>query len=162
VNLGEWTDEELLQKGREALRVEQYARATELLAEHCDRLTREGKVVSPGVLASYALSLGYTRRLKEGLALCQKAVAADRRNPHVYWSLARLSLLAGLRKKALEAVETGLRLAPENPALLRIREELGVRQTPPIRFLPRKSTLNVRLGKAIHRLKSPTARRPGR
>jgi hypothetical protein len=159
VRLAEWTDEELLRKGREALHLERYELARELLGEHCDRLGRQARSAPAGILASYALALGHTRGLKEGIALCQKALTSDRRNPHVSWSLVQLYLLAGTRKKAVETLEAGLKLSPGHSGLLRIRQELGVRRPPPIRFLPRDNPVNVFLAKAIHRLRS---RRGGR
>ena len=148
------SDEELLRMGREALKLERFEQAREYLAEHCDRVGKRGSPVAPGVLASYALTLGRTRALKEGIQICLKAVAGDRRNPHVYWSLAQLYLLAGTRKRAVDAVSEGLRFAPDHRGLLRLREEMGVRKPPPIRFLPRESGVNVKLGKAIHKLKT--------
>jgi tetratricopeptide (TPR) repeat protein len=160
--LAEFSDEELLQKGREAVRLQHYGRAREFLAEYCERFAKRGDGIPPGVLASYALAVGHSRSLKEGLDLCLKALASDRRNPHIYWSLAKLYILADSRKKAVDAVEIGLRLSPENTGLLKIRELLGVRQPPPIKFLPRSSAVNVRLGKAIRKLKATTSRRPGR
>ena len=155
------SDEELLRMGREALKLERFAAARDYFAEHCDRVGKRNSTVAPGVLASYALSLGHTRELKEGIQICLKAVAGDRRNPHIYWSLAQLYILAGSRKRAVDAVSEGLRFSPDHRGLLRIRQEMGVRQAPPIRFLPRDSGVNVKLGKAIHRLKAAPRRRSG-
>jgi tetratricopeptide (TPR) repeat protein len=154
MRLTEWTDEELLRKGREALQLGRYELARELLGEHCDRLSRQGIAVPEGILASYALALGHTRELKEGIGLCQRALISDRKNPHVYWSLVQLYLLAGTRKKAVEAMEAGLKVAPAHSGLLQIRQQLGVRRPPPIRFLPRNNPVNVFLAKTIHRLRS--------
>ena len=162
MSLDELDEEELLRQGREALKLERHEQARDFLAAYCERLTKRDAPVAAGVLASYALSLGHTRALKEGVQICLRALAADRRNPHVYWSLAQLYILAGTKKKAVDAVGEGLRFSPEHRGLLRIRKELGIRQSPPIRFLPRNSGVNVRLGKAIHRLKTTPGARSSR
>lgn len=152
-------DEELLLLGRDALKLKRYAQAADYLAEYCERLTKKGTLVPGGVLASYGVSLGHTHRLREGLAVCLNGVASDRRNPHVYWCLAELYVLADFRRKALEAVERGLALSPGHPGLLRLRQELGVRQPTPLPFLSRASALNMRLGRLFHTLKEKASRR---
>ena len=152
-------DEELLRLGRDALKLKRYTQAADSFFDYCDRLNKKGVPVPGGVLASYAVTLGHTHRLREGLAVCLNATASDRRNPHVYWCLAELYVLAHSRKKALDAIKRGLSLTPGHPGLLRLRQELGVRQSPPIPFLSRGSALNVRLGKMIRGLKEKAGQR---
>ncbi len=147
-------DEELLKRGRDALKLQRYPQAREFLSEYCNRQTKRDLSIPTGILASYALALGHTHGLKEGLELCLKAVGSDRRNPHIYWSLSQLYMLSGSRKKAIEALEVGLRVAPDHRGLLKLRDDLGVRRPPPIRFLSRDSLVNVKLGKALHKMKS--------
>ncbi len=158
VELDRFDDEELLKRGRDALKLQRYAQAREFLSEYCDRQTKRELSVPTGILASYALALGHTHGLKEGLELCLKAVASDKRNPHIYWSLAQLYMLSGSRKKAVEALEVGLRVSPDHRGLLKLRDDLGVRRPPPIRFLSRDSLVNVKLGKALHKLKAGSKR----
>lgn len=154
VELDRLDDEELLKRGRDALKLQRYAQAREFLSEYCDRQTKRDQSIPTGILASYALALGHTHSLKEGLELCLRAVASDKRNPHIYWSLAQLYMISGSRRKAVEAIEVGLRVTPDHRALLKLRDDLGVRQPPPIRFLSRDSAVNVKLGKALHKLKT--------
>lgn len=154
MNLQEFSDEEVLKRGREALKLERYAQAADFFVEYCDRLRQQGTAVPAGVLASYAVALGHTRRLKEGIEICLKALSADRRNPHIIYCLAQLYVLADSKRKAIEVVERGLRRSPDHRGLLRIRQELGVRRSPPIPFLPRRNLVNVRLGKAIRKRKA--------
>lgn len=154
-------EEELLRLGREALKREQFVQARDFLAEYCERLSKRGTPIPPGVLASYALALGNTRGLKEAVELCLRALNQDRRNPHVYWSLAQLYILGDSKKRAFDAIAEGLRFSPDHRGLLALREGLGVRRPPPVRFLPRNSGINVLLGKAIHRLKRDS-KRPSR
>jgi hypothetical protein len=158
-DLTEREDEELLVLGRDALKLKRYSQAAEYLLEYCDRLTKKGTIVPGGVLASYGVALGHTQRLREGMAVCLNGVASDRRNPHVYWCLAELHVLAGSRKKALEAVDRGLSLSPGHPGLVRLRKELGVRQGTPIPFLSRASGVNVRLGRILHSLRAKSGQR---
>jgi tetratricopeptide (TPR) repeat protein len=153
MDLGEYSEEELLEAGREAVKREQWSRANELLTAYFEIYNNRGEAVPSSGLASYALCLGHSRELSRGLQLCKKAQRADPRNPHIYWCLAQLQLLAKSRKDAIETVERGLRAAPDNFLLLRMRKKLGVRQSPPLPFLQRNHALNVRLGRLMHRLK---------
>lgn len=157
MDLAEYSEEELLAAGREAIKREQWPRATEFLTAYYERHVGRGETVPASGLASYALCLGHGRQSKRGLELCRKAQHADPRNPYIYWALANLYLLAGSRKEAIEAVERGLRATPDNFILLRMRRKLGVRQPLPLPFLDRKNALNVRLGRLMHRLKGNAA-----
>ena len=103
------------------------------------------------------MSLGHTQELRRGLELCKRAQSSDPRNPYIYWCMAKLQLLNRSRKDAIETVEKGLRAAPDNFILLRLRKKLGVRQAPPLPFLHRDHRLNVRLGRLMHRLKGTAA-----
>ena len=124
----------------------------------CGVFAARGEAVPASGLATYALCLGHANELRRGLDLCKRALNADPRNPHIYWCLAQLHLLAQSRKDAIEAVDRGLRAVPDNFVLLRLRKRLGVRQPPPIPFLDRKHGLNKRLGRFMHRMKgSPAA-----
>ncbi len=149
----EYSDEELLEAGREAVKREHWPRASSLFGSYVARFAARGETVPASGLASYALCLGHNRELRRGLDLCKRAQLADPRNPHIYWCLSQLHLLGGSRKDAIEAVERGLRAVPDNFLLLRLRKRLGVRQAPPIPFLARTHRLNVRLGRFMHRMK---------
>jgi tetratricopeptide (TPR) repeat protein len=149
----EYSDEELLESGREATKREQWPQAREFLSEYVRRFSARRENVPASAMASYALSLAQTKEGRLALDLCRKAQYADPRNPHIYWCLAQTHLLARSRKDAIEAVEKGLRASPDNFVLLRMRRRLGVRQPPPLPFLGRQHALNVRLGRIIHKLK---------
>ncbi len=153
MDLEEYSEEELLEAGREAVKREQWPRAKTFLSAYVARFTARGDTVPASGLASYSLCLGHSRELRRGLELCKKAQHADPRNPHIYWCLAQLHLLARSRKDAIDAVERGLRAVPDNYLLQRLRKRLGLRQAPPIPFLDRKHGLNRRLGRLMHRMK---------
>ena len=158
MDLTEYSEEELLEAGRSAIKRDQWPRALSFLSAYFERYARRGETVPASGLASYALCLGRNREVKRGLELCKRAQHADPRNPNVYWCLAQLHLLAKSRKDAIDTVERGLRAVPDNFLLLRMRKKLGVRQPAPIPFLDRKHGLNVRLGRLMRRIKgdSPT------
>jgi hypothetical protein len=157
MEFNEYSDEELLEAGREAVKREQWPRALQILGAYVARFTARGETVPASGLASYALSLGHSKELRRGLELCKRAQHADPRNPHIYWCLSQLYLLGGSRKDAIESVDRGLRAVTDNFLLMRLRRKLGVRQAPPIPFLNRKHRLNVRLGRLMHRMKGHPA-----
>jgi hypothetical protein len=140
MELGEYSDEELLEAGRESVKIEQWGRAKSFLSEYFDRRMAHGEPIPGSALASVALSLGHNQELGRGIELCKRAQISDPRNPYVYWSMAKLQLLSRSRKDAIDAIERGL------------RAQLGVRQAPPLPFLKRDNGLNVRLGRLMHRI----------
>lgn len=160
MDLAEYSDEELLEAGREAVKREQWPRATTMLAAYVARFASRGENVPASGLASYALCLGHGSELRRGIDLCKKAQHSDPRNPNVYWCLAQLHMFAKSRKEAIETVERGLRAVPDNFLLLRMRKKLGLRQPSPIPFLDRKHGLNVRLGRIMHKIKGSPAMLP--
>ena len=151
LELGLFSDEKLVRMAREALQLRRYGRASEFFREYCERQFRMGKPVPASVLAAYGLVLGHMGRPKEGLDLCLKALSLNRRSADVYWGLAGLYALSRSRRKAVDAIERGLSFSPGHPELIRLRDEIGFRHTPPIPFLSRDSAVNVRLGKAIRK-----------
>jgi tetratricopeptide (TPR) repeat protein len=153
MDLADFSDEELLEAGREAVKREQWPRAKEFLSAYEERHTARGEETPASGLASYALCLAHGKELKQGLELARKAQHADPRNAHIYWCWAQIHLLARSRKDAIDTVERGLRAVPDNFLLLRMRKRLGVRQPPPLPFLDRRHALNVRLGRIMHKLK---------
>lgn len=90
------------------------------------------------------------RKFKPAIDLCKRAIELQFYNGDHYANLARVFVAAGNRKKALEAVEDGLRQHPDDDALMRVRSELGVRAKPPVPFLDRSHPINVTLGQARH------------
>lgn len=157
MDLEEYSEEELLEAGRDAIKRDQWSRALTFLSAYFNRYNARGETVPASGLATYALCLGHSRELSRGLELCKRAQNADPRNAHIYWCLAQLHLLDGSRKDAIEAVDRGLRAVPDNFMLLRMRKKLGVRQPPPLPFLDRKHGLNVNLGRLMHRIKGHPA-----
>ena len=90
------------------------------------------------------------KQYKTAVELCRRAADLEFYNGDHYANLARVYLLAGNRKKALETVEQGLKIAPGHDYLLNVRKELGVRSKPAVPFLDRANPINVSLGQARH------------
>jgi hypothetical protein len=157
MDLEAYSDEELLEAGRDAVKREQWTRAVQFMFAYVDRFRARAQSPPAGAVATFALTLGHTGELRRGLELAKRAQTSDPRNPNVHWCMARLHILAGSRRDAIEAVDRGLRAAPDNFALLRLRRRLGVRQPTPLPFLARNNKLNVRLGRLMHRLRGNAA-----
>jgi len=147
-----FTDENLARRGRHLVKTKDYALASEALSEYCSRMIADDRPIGASVMAAYGVAIGMTGNLKEGLATCQQALAADRRSPDIWAALARLTLVSGDRKKAVDAVARGLKISPRHGDLLELQEVLGVRQRPPVPFLERGNPVNVRIGRALKRM----------
>jgi len=90
------------------------------------------------------------RKFKQGVDLCKRAIDLEFYNGDHYANLARVYLAAGQRKKAVDTAEAGLKLAPENEELMKVRGDIGVRARPTVPFLDRSNPINVSLGQARH------------
>jgi len=90
------------------------------------------------------------KKYKTAIDLCKRALELEFYNSDHYVNLMRVYVAAGNRKKALESVEAGLKLHPEDEALLDARRSLGVRARPAVPFLDRANPINVSLGRARH------------
>ena len=82
-----------------------------------------------------------------GLRQCRLAAHFEKQHPDVFFNLAQAEILHGHRRKALEAIRNGLRLDPAHWQLRKLRESLGVRRRPCIRWLNRDHPLNLWLGR---------------
>ncbi|HEV2851912.1 MAG TPA: hypothetical protein VHC97_03820 [Thermoanaerobaculia bacterium] len=106
----------------------------------------------PGLFYSY---LGYgialcQKRVPEGLKLCQHSIKVEFYQAENYLNLARTCLLAQDRKGAVRAVRGGLKIDPQNPELLGLYQDLGIRSLPVLPFLDRRNPLNQILGRIRH------------
>lgn len=102
-------------------------------------------------LSFFGLSLAVMqKKFKPAIDLCRRAIELEFYNGDHYANLARVYTIAGNRKKALETIEQGLKVGPENDYLLATRRELGVRARPALPFLDRAHPINVSLGQSRH------------
>lgn len=147
----------------EATKDEDYLRALTLFVE-----VYGGEGAPTSLNAKAARGLSYfglcvalvQKKYKDAIDLCKRALELEFYNADHYVNLMKVYVAAGNRKKALETIEAGLKLHPEEDALLNARRTLGVRARPPVPFLGRSNPINVSLGQARHAKK--VAEREGR
>ena len=154
------SDDQLLRVCRKELHFERYRQAYDALLEYCGRLMRAGKRISPSILSSYGLAVAHAENVREGLKICLQALSSDRHNADAYLCLARVYLLSGSRRSAIDVLAQGARLCEKHRGLSELRSELGIRKRPPIPFLPRESPINVRLGRALRKRSEKSPSRP--
>ena len=91
------------------------------------------------------------RKFKVAIDLCRRAIDLEFYNGDHYANLARVYIAAGQRRKALETIETGLKVTHgEHDDLMMVRNSLGIRARPAVPFLDRSNPINVSLGQARH------------
>lgn len=90
------------------------------------------------------------KKYKTAIDLCKRAIDLEFYNGSHYANLTRVYVAAGNRKKAVEAAEAGLKIAPENEDLIAARHLIGVRKRPAVPFLDRAHPINVTIGQARH------------
>jgi hypothetical protein len=73
------------------------------------------------------------------------------RNPELYHNLARVHLAFGFKAEAIRYLRRGLMIDPANAAMLTELNELGMRRSPTLSFLPRRHPMNRLLGRFIGR-----------
>jgi len=114
-------------------------------------------------LSYFGLSIALVRKqMKPAIDLCRRAIELEFYNGDHYANLARVYVVAGNRKKAVETAEQGLKLVPEHDYLLEVRKSLGHRSEPPVPFLTRTNPINVSLGQARHARKTAETERKKR
>lgn len=137
----------VVQTGIAAAKAEEYLLALNLLTE-----AYSGPAVDPKAaegLSYYGLCLALVqKKFKPAIDLCRKAIEMQFYDGAHYENLARVYIAAGMRKKAVESAEEGLKIVPEHEGLLALRKELGIRSRPAVPFLPRENPINQMLGRA--------------
>ena len=121
-----------------------------LLRKAARKEVKESKL--PSLYYSY---LGYGAanfegERKDGLALCLHAVRVGSEEPENFLNLARVYLLAGDRRRAVAAIQHGLKVDSRHPGLLEQRRSMGYRRKPVVSFLSRDSWINRFLGRRRH------------
>jgi tetratricopeptide (TPR) repeat protein len=106
-------------------------------------------------LSHFGLCLALVqKKMKPAIDLCKRAIELQFYNVDHYANLARVYVAAGNRKKAIETVEQGLKIHPDDELLTEVRRQLGIRSRPPVPFLDRSHPINVTLGQARHAKKA--------
>ena len=90
------------------------------------------------------------KKFKPAIDLCRRAIELQFYSGEHYANLTRVYVAAGNRKKALETIDAGLKLMPDDDSLLAVRKSLGVRAKPAVPFLDRAHPINVTIGQSRH------------
>jgi len=90
-------------------------------------------------------------QVKKGSDLCRASLAFEPENPAHFLNLAKVHLVAGLKKEALEALRKGMSVGG-SPAIISLLEQIGNRKPPVLSFLPRANPANRVLGLLLDKL----------
>lgn len=163
---------ELTRLGVEAAREERFERGLILLTEAYRIFSDERDVKSeavreasgdvepearrraPGIMFSYyGLCLARTAptRAAEAASFCELAIQKESSRVEHYVNLVRIWQAGRQRPKMIQALERGVEALPKSAILKALWEEIGMRKTPPLPFLPRESKVNAALGKLLRR-----------
>jgi tetratricopeptide (TPR) repeat protein len=111
----------------------------------------------PKGLSSYGLCLASVEhKHKQGIQLCEQAMKLEFYEGKHWANLVRLYVAGKSRRKAVETLEKGLKRLPNDPALIRVRQEIGYRKAPTLRFLSRRNPLNKLFSRMSLKLKGRT------
>lgn len=138
-----FTAEDHYRRGRELLGSESEPEALEHFrsAWQLDR-------ANPRYRSFYGLGLARVeRRLDDALELCRSAAKEEFFNPELYHNLARVHLAFGFKAEGIRYLRRGLMIDPSHGPMLRELQELGVRRSPVLTFLPRRHPMNRWLGR---------------
>ena len=95
------------------------------------------------------------QRHKEARALCRHAVKVEFFQPENWANLAEVMLLSDKRKEAVDAVQRGLKIDPNNERLQQLQSTLGRRRRPVVAVLGRRNPVNHILGRLRNDLVGP-------
>jgi len=93
---------------------------------------------------SVALGQGPTR---DAIQACELAARRDFFNPDLLLNLGKVYVMAGRRSRALETLESGLKLDPAHKGLLAAMHRTNRRRLSPVSWLTRAHPVNYWLGK---------------
>ena len=103
---------------------------------------------NPRYRSHYGLGLALVeRRFDRALELCRSAAKEEFFNPELYRNLAQVHLAFGFKAEAIRYLRRGLMIDPGNSPIVNDLSRLGVRQSPILRFLPRRHPMNRLLGR---------------
>lgn len=94
------------------------------------------------------------RRYGKAVECCQTSLKADRFDANHRANLAKVYLEADDRKKAIDALQDGIRIDPDHTAIHLVWKDIGRRKPPVLSFLPRENPINIWLGTMLR--KGPT------
>ena len=109
----------------------------------------------PKGLSSYGLCMAKAGgKNRAGSELCEKAIKLEFYEGRHHANLVRVYMAANNRRKAVDVLEKGLKKMRNDPALLRVRDEIGYRKTPYFAFLRRTNPVNLVYSKSASSMKA--------
>lgn len=158
------TSQERVKEAVQLTRSAKYAEALELFEQHLHTLsggTISDKRVAAAAFSYYGLCVAMVRRkYAQAVEYCNISLKANFMDPDHRANLAQVYLERGERRKAVETLNAGLRLEPNNTQIHLIFDRIGRRAPPVLSFLSRDNPLNVWLGRK--RAKDNPAPKPRR
>jgi len=141
-------------------RDENYATAIDIFENHLSSLVGgdlSDKRAASAAFSYYGLCVAMVRRrYAEAVKYCNISLKANFLDPDHRYNLALVYLERNDRKKAVETLNAGLRVAPANTRINVVFDSIGRRNPPPLAFLPRDNPLNIWLGKLRGASKQPS------
>ncbi len=134
-----------------------FSKALPIFDEHLGSLgsTFSDQRLAAAALSFYGLCVAKVeRRYGKAVECCQTSLKADRFDANHRANLAKVYLEADDRKKAIEALQDGLRIDPEHTAIHHVWKDIGKRQPPVLGFLDRSHPLNIWLGQTFRKKSS--------
>lgn len=135
----------------ELTREHEYEQALGIFEQHLSQLTAgdlNDKRVAASAFSFYGLCVAMVkRRYADAVKYCNVSLKANFMDPEHRANLALVYLERNERKKAVETLNAGLRLQPDNTVINHILDRIGRRQQPVIAFLSRDNPLNIWLGR---------------
>ena len=131
-----------------------YSEALPIFDEHLGALsgTFSDQRLAAAAFSFYGLCVAKVeRRYSKAAECCQTSLKADRFDANHRANLAKVYLEADDRKRAIDALQDGLRIDPDHTAIHHVWNDIGRRRPPVLNFLPRQNPVNVWLGKVFRR-----------
>ncbi|MFI5120569.1 MAG: hypothetical protein ACHQM4_09160 [Thermoanaerobaculia bacterium] len=114
----------------------------------------EARRRAPAIMFSYyGLCLARTAptRAAEGASFCELAIQKEPSRVEHYVNLVGIWQAGHQRLKMVETLQRGLAALPKSAILKALGEEIGIRKSPPLPFLPRESKVNTAIGKLLRK-----------
>lgn len=148
---GSTADQEKVKEAIRLTRREKFEEALPLFENHLPVLSG-GSIADRRLAAAafsyYGLCVAVVRRkYAQAVEYCNVSLKANFMDPDHRANLAQVYLERGDRRKAVETLNAGLRLEPNNTQINQIFDRIGRRRPPVISFLGRDHPLNIWLGK---------------
>ncbi len=132
-------------------RDEQYETALQIFEQDLPPLANGGiseKRLAASAFSFFGLCVAMVnRKYAQAVEYCNVSLKSNFLDPDHRYNLALVYLERNDRKKAIETLNAGLRLSPNNTQINVILDKIGRRRPPVLSFLSRDNPLNIWLGK---------------